>query len=311
MNDFQNENEILRYLREVNAEETAFQLFIVSATPSGSGSSSSGGGGGISASTSGLFEDVKHFSLADWAGGFSGTRNLKIEDIEASLKAFFDNLDYSLGADNWMQLCKTIVEASSYPDILNEYVIKSEQKLYDSPTSTKLKDAYQANLIYQLFFNLVRFHVHANVEEFDISKAIIDDLYDNWTDVDSQYQYPIVYYKFVEAISTGKFQEATDAMKRLHAILKMTDDAKRHAIGLWDDWTCVLIIVWYASTLSASFEKHLMNDLKITDSFYHMKRKSSIIKNLKESGMEELLTTPYFRKMKETYSVSNIEKQAP
>lgn len=304
-----NENEILRYLREVEADDTAFQLFIVSASPSSSGSSVDDGGGigGVTASSN----DLKHLSLADWTGNLGGTRNLQIQDVEQSLKIFYDNIEYSLGADNWMQLCKTIVDANSYPAILNEYVLKSETKLYDSNDSTKLKEPYQANLIHQLFFNLVRFHVHANVGEFNISKTLINDLYDNWTDIDAQYQYPIIYYKFVEAISTGNFQETTNAMKRFYVVLRSTDDSIRHATGLWDDWVCILIITWFVSIHSASFEKHFMNEMKIMDSFYHMKRKSSIIKHIQQDGIKELLTEPYFQKIQTTYSIKQLTPAIP
>lgn len=297
------DNEILKYLKEVNAEEVSFQLFVVSASPSGSGSSS---GGGISASTSGLFEDIKHFTLSDWAGTVAGTRNLKIEDVEPALQYFLNNIDYSLGADNWMQLCKTIVDSNNYPYIVNQYVIDSEKKLYDSPESTNLKQQYQANIIYQLFFNLVRFHAHASFKEYNISKKIIQDLYENWTDIDNQYQYPIIYYKFVESISSGNFQDATNAMKRFYMLIKMTDDSIKHASGMWDDWVAMLTICWFVCTNSPSFEKHFMNELKITDTSFHIKRKRSIVRNLNSNCLSDLLTIPYFILMKETYSISNI-----
>lgn len=297
MNEFNTENsDILKYLHEVNADENTFQLFVVSAVPSGSGSSSSGSSGGGGGGPLLKNTDIKSLSLSDWVGNVAGTRNLTIQDVELTLKHFFNNLEYSMGVDNFMQLCKIIVDSNNYPPILNDYVLKSESVLYSN--ITELKSQYQANVLNQLFFNLVRFHVHANVNEFEISEKIINDLYLNWSHIDQQYQYPIIYYKFIYSISNGLFEEALTAMKRYYVILKLTNESIKHTAGLWDDWVAMLMITWFVSKHSISFEKEFFKSLNSLDVNYQMKRKMAILNNLNDNMMIDLMTKPFFDKLK-------------
>lgn len=291
-----NEKEILNYLRDVNADEESFNLFIFSSSPQNSGSDLTGVGRPNFIST-----DLMHMSLGDWAGSIAGKKDISIQDAEKTLSSFYNNIDYSFGVDNWMQICKVVMESDNSQEILNSYVLKSEEKLYDCISDTNLKPQYSANIIYQLFFNLIRFHVHARKNEFEISKKIIDDLYENWGDIDSQYQYPIVYYKFVYELCSGNFDASTEAFKRFSVILKMTNDSLRHASGIWDDWVSMLIICWFVCSFSMSFEKHFINHLQISESMYFVKRKSILVRRISSQGICDLITKPFYERMRKTF----------
>ncbi len=224
----------------------------------------SGGPSVSSASTSlGMEGRPDVLWLGDAIGTLSGNSALSqepsIEMATRGMKGYFKNIKLPSGPNDWMLVMSGIRSPKSkYHSVYNDFIRASEDLLYDSHTSTKLLSELKANEPNQLYFNIIRGYTRAEEGDFDSAHVLFQDIYDNWVGIDSNRQTKVLVHCLIAFLYNGKTSEALDCLKRMWSIIKVSDGIKRFNLGLWEDWTMALMLVWHFSDHVASFANEFL-----------------------------------------------------
>ncbi len=249
-----------------------------------------------------------------WLGHHIGTMSSTLQPpnddmAKSAAKMYFANLHTEHGVDDWMQVaCCLQNPESQYHDEFTDYLRKSEEQLYGSRTSTELKAEYKALKTHQLFFNVLRGYLRAEEENFDAANVIFTDLYEHWAADDKNRQMTILLHCFISFLFSNKWDQATDCFQRAWSALKIMDGGQRHNLGAWDDWTCMLILLWYFNSHVPQFARHFCEKLSVHIVPPELQHKSFLLKGFTPELIAELVSKPYYRLATKTNQLPPLEE---
>lgn len=260
-NEFEDFREFWDHVFADYGSENTFEAFIYTGGTStgGVGGTMTGGPGGTTTRT---YDPL--FAYDAWLGKpvalicktlpQVSTRNLMLKTMNLQIERVKSKKQYSI--PDWFQLlvlahaCK-----QSYFEEYNQFLQETEQMFYSSEDSCDPLDF--VNKPIQLYLHLIRAHQRAESGEFDRAQRILEDLADNWIDIENSKQTNILCHYFVHLICTGQWARSDEVMNRAWSIIRLMDNSNRHNWGAWDDWVIMLMCRWFFSQYSNEYAMHL------------------------------------------------------
>ncbi len=228
-------------------------------------------------------------------GSIGITEAIPDDQIENLLAITFKKLQTLKIADEWFH----VIRRCDGVDV-HEYVIASEDLIYESKTSTKTKNGYVALPLSELYFHILRAYARAYEGRFVDAQILWTDIHENWLHHANDYRKPfILSLLYLTSLCTNDWQQGMKYLRQFWSIVKFMDGTKRHAFGIWDDWTTCLIVSWFFMKHSIAFRKVFCADYIAQANPFVFQRKSIILENLNDSFIAAVIPETYYNKARE------------
>lgn len=231
-------------------------------------------------------------------GSIGFTSIIPEDEMEDVLAATFKKLQTIKIADEWFY----VTRRCTCMDI-HEYVTASEDLIYESKTSTKMKNGYIALPISEIYFHMLRAYARAREGKFVDAQILWTDIHENWLRHSSDYRKPFILLSlYLTSLCTDDWKQCMKYLKQFWSLVKFMDGTKRHAFGIWDEWTTCLIVSWFFMKHSADFRKVFCEDYLTQSSPFVFQKKSIILQNLNNSFIADVIPEAYYNKARELNS---------
>lgn len=207
-------------------------------------------------------------------------------DMPNILARTFEKLQISGIADEWFYIIRRCDSFNT-----DDCVVESENLIYGSKTSTKIKNGYTALPLAELYFHVLRAYTRANEGDFVSAQTLWKDIHENWLHHASEYRKPFVLSSlYLTSLCINDWEQSMRYIKQLWSITKFMDGVKRHSMGVWDEWTVCLMVSWFFMKYSRDFQTVYYDQ---TYPFVFQK-KSIILQNLKDSFIADVIPKVYY-----------------
>lgn len=250
----------------------------------------------------GSSRDENLIFLADWIGVIGKEAEFPTEINKQIFEEFAEKIKQPNGANTWMQVCKNFITLYGFPDFFVELIKNTEKILYNDPDSLLLKSEFNVNPISQISFDIIRYQVKSYLGQFDSAKKILETLYLMYSDVDKQQTLNILYLYFCNSMCFGRFDDAEEAIKRIHSSINMLDNQQKYNTGAWDDWVSVQLVLWYWMNYIPESLIHFTGAFKISNPLFLKQRKRTVIKNISKELIASLVCETYYNEACKKFS---------
>lgn len=217
------------------------------------------------------------------------------DEMEVMLTTTFKKLQTIKIADEWFYVTRRC-------EILNihEYVIASENLIYGSKTNTKMKNGYIAQSLAEIYFHMLRAYSRAQEDDFMTAQTLWVDIHENWLHHSNDYRKPFILLSlYLTSLCVNEWKQCMRYLKQFWSLIKFMDGTKRHAFGIWDEWTICLIVSWFFMKYSPDFRKVFCEGYLTQADPFCFQKKSIILQNLKHSFIAEIIPKAYYNKARE------------
>ncbi len=246
------------------------------------------------------FVDIPGESLSKTtAWGDVGTIGLNTaiseNEMEDVLAETFKKLRSTKMADEWFYVIRRCDHLDAH-----EYVIASENLIYNSKTSTKIRDGYIALPMAELYFHVLRAYARAREGDFQSAQVLWLDIHENWLHHANDYRKPFVLTSlYLTGLCVREWKQSMRYLKQMWSLTKFMDGTKRHAFGIWDEWTTCLLVSWFFMQHSKDFTETFCANYITQAHPFNFQRKSIILKNLNNSFIADVIPEAYYNKARE------------
>lgn len=231
-------------------------------------------------------------------GTVGGTTLIPESEMEDALDYAYLNLQKTQQADEWFH----VIRRCSEHYVVREFLIASEEILYDSPTSTKIKN-HTALPENEIYFHILRAFARAEEDGFKSAQILWDDIHANWLSCLNDYRKPhVLVLLYLTSICSGNIEQSSRYLQQLWSIIKFMDGTKRHAFGIWDEWTTCLLVTWIFMKYSSDFCRSFCSTQPGCSYPFTFQKKSIILQNLDVSLIADAIEYPYYVLARECYT---------
>ena len=222
-------------------------------------------------------------------------RAISKDEMENALAETFKKLPTTKMADEWFYVIRRCDDLD-----VHEYVIASEDLIYKSKTSTKIGNSYAALPLSELYFHILRTYARAREGDFVSAHTLWVDIHENWLHHANDYRKPFILSSlYLAELCVNEWKQCMRYLKQLWSLTKFMDGIKRHAFGIWDEWTTCLLVSWFFMKYSSDFRKVFCADYIAQAHPFIFQRKSIILKNLSNSFIADVIPEAYYNKARE------------
>jgi hypothetical protein len=243
--------------------------------------------------------DPSRISITMWGdtGTIGSVYQIDEKMIDQTIIATFQALEKFKNADEWISLMR---HANNTRNI-TRCIKSSEQLMYTSETSMKLINGYYATPINQLYFHIQRAYALADTGNFVSAYTIWNEIAESWLDCADEYRQPYILSQlYFVNLCSNRWTAALTHLDQLWSIIKFMDSNKRHAFGIWDEWTVCLLVSWIFAKHSTSFYEAFCQDFLGQGRLFEFQKKILIMEHLNPDFLASVIEEPYYNRARES-----------
>ena len=251
-------------------------------------------------------EPYSSFRVSTWGdiGNLGFSPKLNPEQAHSELERAIADLDIQSIKSKNIDECLNLMRQCYEDNIVNaiEYLERCEQKIYKSIDSDEMIDTYEATPLNVAYFQVIRAQIRAQRQQWEECSHLCERIHKKWMHHAPEYRRPYILGKlYVHALCMAEWDQALRYLKHSWSLIKATDAHRRHAFGLWDEWTCNLLLTWFFIKHVDDFKEKYLKEFHTTIDPFHFQKKSIILNYMEDGIISELIPKFYYDKIRSLY----------